>query len=100
MNIICEVETKCIVLFVLALFCKVRAMSKVANRPRVSLEVRVRSRLMCVKFGVQTILEKRVFLRVFRYFLVSIILLMVHTHFLLNNIPLVTERKAVEGWEP
>ena len=82
-------------LFALALFCIVRAMSKMVNGPRVSLEVRT-----SVKFVVQTILEDRIFLRVFQYFLVSIILLMVHTHFLPNTIPLITEGKAGEGCEP
>jgi hypothetical protein len=53
-----------------------------------------------VKFVVQTILEKQVFLRVFQYFLDSIILLMVHTPFLLNTIPLLTEGKAGEDCEP
>jgi len=96
----CEVQTKCIVLFALDLFCKVRAMSKVINRPRVSLEVRVRSRPnQCEICGADNIRETG-FSSSIQYFLASISLLMVHTHFFLNTIPLVTEGKAVEGSEP
>ena len=54
----CEVQTKYILLFALDLFCKFRAMNKVINRPRVSLEVRVQSRPnQCEIYGTDNIRE-------------------------------------------
>jgi hypothetical protein len=93
-------RSKCLVLFTLTLLCKVRAMSKAVNRPRVSLKVRVWCGPNQCKFVVQAMLWKQGFLRVLQYFLVSITIRTAHTHVRLNTIPLVTEGKEGEGCEP